>query len=190
MFSVFRFLAVCTIFCYSVFSYSHDVNLATFQVRNIGEQKWVYEVMTPLYNLDTSIRANHKDIPKADLKSIEYKQKIVAYIKEGFDMKVTGIKADKTIVNQAPLTLGAGRIKLDNHLSVVIFEIKGMPKAITKLDYTLASMSENVVHNNIFRIIKPDDNKHFLLNNNNGFSGSVSEFFMDKPIPELPTVLD
>lgn len=157
-------------------SLSHDANVATFQIRQIGEQQWVYEVMTPLSNIDKSLRTVQSNLPKADPKNTEYKKKVVEYIKQGFNVKATGTNDNGITFNAEKLSLSKGRIKLEPHLSVIIFKINGMPKKVSKLDYTITNMSENLVHNNIFRIIQGKKHKHFLLNKQNSFSGSINDF--------------
>jgi hypothetical protein len=181
MCNIIRLFILTTAFVLSNVSMAHDANLATFQIRQVGEQQWMYEVMTPLYNLDKSLRASEKNIPTADVNNLKYKQKIIAHIKQGFNVKATSLKSTASAVQ---LTLGEGRVKLDDHLSVLIFKINGMPKTIKQLDFSLKTMSENVVYNNIFRIIKGDKNERYLLNVDNNFSGRVTDFFTeDKIIP-------
>jgi len=164
-------------FSLSCKSFAHDTNTATFQIRQIAPQQWIYEVMTPLYNIDSSLRAIDKQTPKADTKSVKYKEKIIAYIKQGFNVKATGYDAHNIAVKDVKLTLGQGRIKLDDHLSTLIFKIKGMPNKLSQLDFHLASMSNNVKYNNIFRLIDGDKHKRFLLNKDNDFSGKALDFF-------------
>lgn len=171
-----RSLSIMIIVAFSKVCLAHDTNIATFHIRQIAEQEWIYEVMTPLYNLDRSARATNKALSPADTKSIQYKQEIIAYIKQGFDVKVSGYDDKKVSVNAAGLTLGKGRIKLDDHLSVLIFKIKGMPKSVKEIEFHITNMSEHLRHNNIFRIIKGRKNKHFLLNRENNFSGRVTTF--------------
>jgi hypothetical protein len=171
-----RLFSIIVIVAFARVCLAHDANMATFQIRQTAEQEWMYEVMTPLYNLDRSARAINKTLSPADIKSIQYKQEIIAYIKQGFDVKVSGYDAKKAAVNAAGLTLGRGRIKLDDHLSVLIFKIKGMPETVKEIDFQITNMSEYLKHNNLFRIIKGNKNKHYLLNKENNFSGKVTTF--------------
>jgi hypothetical protein len=181
MFNINRFISLLFIsifiISFSVPTFAHDTNIATFQIRQIKDQQWMYEVMTPLSNLDKSLQASIKDAPKADLHSVKYKQKVIEYIKQGFDIKITGSDDKNITIESAKLSLGKGRIKLNDHLSVVIFQIKGMPENISKMDFHLTNMSENLSHNNILRLIQGDKNKRYLLNKENNFSGSIVNFF-------------
>lgn len=177
-----RLISVVIIVTFSRFCFSHDANVATFQIRQITDQQWVYEVMTPLNNLDSSARTTNKMLPQANIKNIQYKQEIIAYIKQGFDVKASGFDVKKTAVNAVALTLGEGRIKLDKHSSVLIFKIKGMPASVSEIDFHITSMSENLAHNNLFRIIKGNKNKHYLLNKENNFSGKVTRFLIPTPL--------
>jgi hypothetical protein len=177
MFNIVRFVSFLLIISFSNTSLAHDTNIATFQIRQIKDQQWMYEVMTPLSNLDKSLQASIKNAPKADVNNVKYKQKVIAYIKQGFDIKITGSDDKNITIESVKLSLGKGRIKLNDHLSVIIFEIKGMPKNISKLDFHLTNMSENLSHNNILRLIQGDKNKRYLLNKENNFSGSIVSFF-------------
>lgn len=168
-------LLLLTLLCSVRSGIAHDANIATFQIRQLPEGQWLYEVMTPLHNLDESMRNElGQDAPSDDLNSVEYKQAIVAHIKNGFDVTVNN---DITGVASHALKLGKGRIKLNQHLSVLIFEIQGMPKEVKKLDFKLANRSDNSHQTNIFRLIKGKQTKRYILNQHNDFSGSDLGFF-------------
>lgn len=160
------------------FSIAHDSNIATFQIRHLDNGQWVYEVMTPLHGLKQSLRASLVGRDAAvDMspKSAEYKEKLIAHIKQGFDVKA--FSADKNTVKPVKLALGKGKIKLDEHMSVLIFEIKGMPKHIAQLDFHLDNMSNNASQNNLLRLIEGERYKKYLLNEKNDFSASDKGFF-------------
>lgn len=157
---------------------AHDINIATFQIRHLENQRWIYEVMTPLSNLDRSLRVKNQNAPDADINSIQYKQSIVKYIKQGFAVTAIGYNADaKDSTSEIALQLGQGRIKLNDHLSVLMFEIKGMPEIVSQLDFHFSSMSEFRPANNIFRMIDGDKKQRCFLNQGNNYSGSISRFF-------------
>ncbi|MDO6683025.1 hypothetical protein Q4551_12060 [Oceanobacter sp. 5_MG-2023] len=152
---------------------SHDVNMATFQVRYVESQGWVYEVMTPLYNLDRSLHMTHPDAPDADFDSVAYKESVVAYIKQGFDMSVSDAQAAPDSGDLA-VSLGRGRIKLDNHLSVLLFEIKGMPTDVSKLAFHISSMTEYRPAKNVFRVIHGEHIQRYWLTPGNHYAGAIT----------------
>jgi hypothetical protein len=145
-----KFILLVCVLMFSGVSNAHDSNIATFQIRHLDDGRWIYEVMTPLYGIDQSLIASSSN--KAKLKAIPkgstaYKQRLV------------------------------GKIKLDDHLSVFIFEILGMPENVTQLKFRISNMANNDSQNNILRLIDGAKNKKYLLNHKNNFSGVDKGFF-------------
>ncbi|MBZ2162089.1 hypothetical protein [Alteromonas stellipolaris] len=175
-----KFILLICALMFSGVSNAHDSNIATFQIRHLDDGRWIYEVMTPLYGIDQSLIASSSD--KAKLKTISkdstaYKQRLVAHIKQAFDVKAfsRGEKTQEVIKSQ--LHLGEGKIKLDDHLSVFIFEILGMPENVTQLNFRISNMANNDSQINILRLIDGAKNKRYLLNHKNNFSGVDKGFF-------------
>ncbi|WP_218419849.1 hypothetical protein [Alteromonas lipotrueae] len=137
-------------------------------------------MMTPLYGIDQSliassnVKAKLKAIPKD---SAEYKQRLVAHIKQAFDVKAFSRGEKPQEVTTSQLRLGQGKIKLDDHLSVFIFEILGMPENVMQLKFRISNMANNDSQNNILRLIDGAKNKKYLLNHKNNFSGVDKGFF-------------
>lgn len=163
------------------FAVAHDSNIATFQIRRLETDQWIYEVMAPLYGLDQSMRASSAaksaDISELVIGSTAYKQQIVAHIKEGFEVRAISDRPGDQPEQTMQLSLGQGRIKLDDHLSVLIFEIKGMPEMIEQLDFHLGNMSNNEAQNNVLRLIDGERKQRYILNAENGFAGQDIGFF-------------
>ena len=166
-----------------VTSNAHDSNLAAMQIRKLEHQVWVYEVMTPLYSLDQSMRSFNADraeqVAAIEVGSIEYKQEIVAHIKQGFNIQVSGFDTDGNAVTSRELSLGQGRISLGDHLSTLIFEIKGMPERVDELSFYLNNMSNNPKQTNLLRLIEGDRQTRYSLHSENNFSGVDRGFFRD-----------
>jgi hypothetical protein len=85
-----KFILLVGVLMFSGVSNAHDSNIATFQIRHLDDGRWIYEVMTPLYGIDQSLIASSSN--KAKLKAIPkgstaYKQRLVAHIKQAFDVK-------------------------------------------------------------------------------------------------------
>jgi hypothetical protein len=167
--------------CLSPYAAAHDNNIATFQIRRIGSTQWVYEVMTPLYGLDQSMRASMTNTTENNAElvvgSTEYKEKIVAHIKEGFKVTATNNSVDDKTKQTVQLTLGQGRIKLNDHLTILIFEIKGMPTSVEQLNFHLTNMSNNQSQNNMLRLIDGQRSQHYVLNKSNQFTAQDNGFF-------------
>lgn len=180
---MFKYFKIITLFFSLGFvnhSFAHDSNIATFHIRHLADGLWVYELMTPLYGLDMSLREAMKgdtDLPKLTKESAEYKKKLISHIKHGFDITAIEYSEDKSATKPIKLSLGEGRIKLNEHQSVFIFEIKGMPKDVIQLDFRLANMSNNDSQNNLLRLIDGQKTKKYLLNQSNDFSGQNIGFF-------------
>lgn len=180
MFNYFKIITLLFSLSFVHHSFAHDSNIATFHIRHMADDLWVYELMTPLHGLDTSLREAMKgDTGLANLaqESTEYKQKLITHIKIGFDVSAMEYSEDKSATKPVKLSLGKGRIKLNEHQSVFIFEIKGMPKDVMQLDFRLASMSNNDSQNNLLRLIDGQKTKKYLLNQSNDFSGQSIGFF-------------
>lgn len=180
--TTFRIVLLCIfIFGMPISVNAHDTNIATFQIRRMDSNQWLYELMTPLYSLDQSIRSFNPDkterLDEIEVGSIEYKQEIVAHIKQGFNVLVTGVDTDGEIVASQALSLGQGRINLDDHMSTLIFEIKGMPEQVEELTFYLNNMSKNPKQMNLLRLIDGDEQQRYSLHSENNFSITVTEFF-------------
>ncbi|MFT2091738.1 hypothetical protein [Paraglaciecola sp. 2405UD69-4] len=160
---------------------AHDSNIATFQVRHIGPDRWVYEIMAPLAALDMSLRAELETgstVADLSLDDPVYKKALVKHLKKGFNMNaLTNPLEGGEFEHLATLSLGAGRIKLEPHLSVLIFDIKNMPSAPDALKFHISSMSQNPSQLNLLRLIEGQRTKKYILNHNNNFSGLDKGFF-------------
>ena len=95
---------------------------------------------------------------------------IVAYIKEEFDITARTAATDDAQSQSTKLTLGQGRIKLNNHLSTLLFQIKSMPKETDKLVIRLPYMSHNEAQNNILRMVDGERSTRHVLSASNNFS--------------------
>ena len=180
MHNIFRVFLGLLILMSATLSHAHDINIATFQIRHLDNDLWVYEVMTPLYGLDQSLKSFVDDSAKWSALakgSTEYKEQLVAYLKSGFRVQASTEKSEKQLPISSKLTLGKGKIKLDDHLSVFIFEIKGMPKKVAQLDFEISHMSKNASQYNVLRLIDGDQSKKYILNSKNIFSASDKGFF-------------
>lgn len=167
---------------------AHDSSLATLQVIHLDKTKWVFELKTPLYGLDQSLRQYleaKSDEPVVLLAGTrEYKERLVEYIKDRFDVTVRGSEeADHTrkLVSIRP-DLGAGRLKLDNHMSALIFEIKDMPAVVEQLSFRFDYMSSNAAQNNIVRLIDGNRSQRYILNSANDFSAVNDGFFLSEEL--------
>jgi len=166
---------------FSAVSDAHDSNIATFQIRHLEDNRWIYEVMTPFYSIDQSLIAASTDkasVSALSKNSVEYKQRLVAHIKQAFDVIAVSESAENLPVNiSKQLRLGEGRIKIDDHLSVFIFEIIGMPENVYTLNFHLSYMANNASQNNVLRLIDGDKSKKYFLNHKNNFTGVDIGFF-------------
>lgn len=163
---------------FAQFCVAHDMNIATFQIRQANENQWFYEVMTPLHNLDTSLRANNNHtVPKLDLSHIEYKQAIVSHVKQGFDAMVIGYKSDSHAQVLSQPRLGKGIVKFNTHSTVLVFEIHDMPDIVSQLEFKLANMTANTQQTNIFRLVQGNKKKRYMLSDTNDFTASDANFF-------------
>ena len=164
-------------------SHAHDSSVATLQIIRLSPDKWVFEVKTPLYGLDQAMRkfnANKSNnLTVLVVGSKKYKELIVEYVKAEFDIsawsKATDNKSKNN--NHVKLTLGKGRIKLDDHVSTLVFEIKGMPKKSEKLEFLLPYMSHNEKQHNILRLIDGKRSKHYILSSSNNYLAIDTAFF-------------
>lgn len=167
-------------------SVAHDSNLATLMIIHPAKEQWIFEVKTPLYGLDQSVRTYHEEQTGKPSELIagskEYKELLIDYIKAEF--KITASRHAGGTADEDPLpvetSLGAGRIKLDNHETAMAFEINNMPEDVYKLDIQLPYMSENEGQNNIVRLIEADRSTRYILNVLNDFEAEDIGFFQAK----------
>lgn len=177
----FRILILLLIASLSGLIQAHDQHLATVHIRRSDAGRWLFELMTPLPALDQAMRASLPEAQRNMLAgSTAYKEAVVAYVKKGFAVSVNGRDKADQVVNALPLSLGQGRLRLDEHVSTLQFEIKGMPAAVEQLEFSLAYMADNPRQNNFVRLIDGDRSKRYILNVQNNFSGKDSEFFAAK----------
>jgi len=174
--SFFRRVALALLLAPATVS-AHDANLATYQIRYQAGQ-WQFELMVPLPGLERSLtaRSGGNDLPASG--STAYKEHIVALIKHDFDVRVTGATADGKAVTHVTAGLGRGRLRLDDHMSVFVFEITGMPERVDLLDFRLPGMAENAQQNNILYLVDGEERRRYILNAGNDFSGVDRGFFM------------
>ena len=163
---------------------AHDSNLATLQIIHLDDGKWVFEVKTPLYGLDESVRQYLEEKTGEPVTLVagsrEYKEGLVDYIKAGFDMTASGsdtVDSEGDDASTHP-SLGTGRIKLGDHMSVLIFEIKDMPRVVEDLALSFRYMSNNDAQHNIVRLIDGDRSQRYILSSDNGFKAADSGFFL------------
>ncbi len=164
-------------------SIAHDSNVATLLIVHLAEDKWVFEVKTPLYGLDQSLRVYQEEKTGKPLEfaagSKEYKELLVGYIKAGFDITAEsepGAEKHGEVLPVKP-TLGSGRIKLDDHQTVVAFEIKNMPEVFNSLKIHLPYMSQNEAQFNIVRLIDEERATRYVLSTLNNFEAVDVGFF-------------
>ena len=164
-------------------SYSHDSSIATLQVIRLQPDKWVFELRTPLYGLDQAMRKFNSE-KNADLEDLvagskRYKELIVEYVKSAFhvttstDSANTNPQGDKS----SKPRLGPGRIKLDDHVSTLIFDIVNMPSGSENIEFNLPYMSYNESQHNVLRLIDFDRSQRYILSSDNDFSVVDGEFF-------------
>lgn len=180
-----RILRLLLLVCCSIpaLSLAHDSNLATLQIIRLGPDRWVFELKTPLYGLDQSLRAyleeNTGEPTDLLAGSREYKERLVEYIKAEFDVTATGSRASQNageVVAVHP-TLGAGRLKLDEHQSTLLFEIRGMPEKLEQLAFRFAYMSHNMAQHHMVRLIDGVRSERYILNGSNDFQAVNRGFF-------------
>lgn len=177
----FRILILLLISCVSDFSLAHDESLATVHIRRSDGGQWQFEIMAPLHALDHAMRAAvltskaDESLPVAG--SNAYKEAIAAYVKDGFEVYASGRNSAGQLLESVSLSLGAGRLRLDDHVSLLLFEINGMPAVVEQLEFTLAYMAENPNQNNFLRLIHGKQSKRYILNSQNHFSSVDRGFF-------------
>ena len=165
-----------------IYSPAHDSSFATLEFIRISPVSWAFKIQTPLYGLDQSMRKFHADKPDV-LKSLvagsrAYKELIVAYIKAEFDATAFKQTMDEATRSEAiKLQLGQGRIKLNSHLSTLIFEVKGMPESVGKMALKFSYMADNKTQTNVLRLVDGERKKRYSLSASNDFSVSDIEFF-------------
>ena len=163
---------------------AHDSNLATLQVIHVESDQWVFELKTPLYGLDQSLRKYLEDETAEPVSLIagsrEYKERLVEYIKAGFDVTTRGVdnvESGREVVSTRP-SLGVGRLKLDDHMSILLFEIEDMPEVVEELEISFRYMSNNDAQHNIVRLIDGSRSQRYILNSSIGFAAVDSGFFL------------
>lgn len=171
---------------------AHDSNLATLQVIHVESDQWVFELKTPLYGLDQSLRKYLEDETGEPVSLIagsrEYKERLVEYIKAGFDVTTRGVdnvESGREVVSTRP-SLGVGRLKLDDHMSILLFEIEDMPEVVEELEISFRYMSNNDAQHNIVRLIDGSRSQRYILNSSNGFAAVDSGFFLHGQADLIP----
>ena len=137
--------------------------------------------MAPLEGLDHALRSANKsssvDVESLEVGSVEYKQQLIGYIKENYNL--FAIKSESTAQPNTRIRtyLGRGKIKLDDHMTQFIFEIKEMPAMPEKLEFHFPYMVENRTQNNIVRLINDKQHVRYTLSAANDFFGEDNGFF-------------
>ena len=157
----------------------HDANYAAIKIIRQQPDTWTFELQTPLQALDNGMRLfndkQSRNIEDVAAGSVKYKELIVEYVKE------TGkLETASTMDNQTPTTgpvLGSGKIKLGEHVSVLIFDIENMPQTPELMTLRLPYMADNPGQHNILWLIDGEHRERQVLSENNNFTLLETDFF-------------
>lgn len=172
-------LLACLLPGLSTTALAHDQNVASIRIIQQSPDTWIFDLRTPLGRLDQSMRRFHADadspIPaSSDRDSNHYKALVVDYVKSVFSLEFAG-----DIDQNATPALGRGRIKLADHLSILIFEIRHMPDEPGAMSLTLPYMAENTGQHTILWLIDGKRSERHVLSEKNRFSLPDTGFFAE-----------
>lgn len=179
-------LALLLLGCVPGLAIAHDSSVATLQLIHLANDKWLFEMKTPLYGLDQALRRELDESAgeSAGLLpgSREYKERLVAYVKQGFEVTATAPsgETDEVGLVEVQPQLGAGRLKLNDHQSVLMFEIQDMPNAVEALEMRFGYMSHNMAQHNILRLVDGERSRRYILNVDNAFGAVDRGFFLSE----------
>jgi len=158
---------------------AHDTNFAFIKIIRLPSNVWSFELNTPLYELDRSMRQfnaeRSRDLKDLTVGTPRYKELIVEYVRTTFMLDHVALNDSKSLSSKP--NLGPGRIKLGNHESVLIFTIENMPAAPRELTLRLPFMANNAGQHNILWLIDSLRTQRHIFNEDNHFTVSVTELF-------------
>ena len=93
-----------------------------------------------------------------------FKELIVAYIKNNFDLSI----------NNEKINLGKGGIKLGSHQTDLKFVLPPVSGEIKEFTVAIPAFQENENHQNIFTYNLNNESNHVILNNYNDYESTVT----------------
>ena len=158
---------------------AHDANVATIKIIRQPSDSYVFELQTPLQALDKAMREGDKErsseLDDDDQSSVEYKELIIDYVKSNFDLEENVTASEQ--VDSSGASLGQGLIKLGEHISVLLFEIKNMPDVKTPFKLRLPYMDTSNGQVNFVWLIDGDRKQNLTLSARNSFTANDIDFF-------------
>lgn len=158
---------------------AHDANFAAIKIIRQPTNTWTFELQTPLEGLDQSMRQFNeeraRDLGDLTAGNTRYKELIVEYVKATFELDSNIVGDDESPSPKA--VLGPGRIKLGDHVSVLIFNIENMPDEVSDLTLRMPFMASNPGQHNILWLIDGERSQRYVLNADNEFTVVDAEFY-------------
>lgn len=143
---------------------AHNSLISTYLFEKKANNEWQLTISTPLISLHKALLTNHKE-KDLWIKENEYNTALVVkYLQEK-----SNIKANTT----TQIQLQEANVKLDNHQSNFIFTLSNIPEKITRFDFSIPAMSENIGHVNIVRIKGIKKNKKAILQEKNNYTNHI-----------------
>jgi len=162
---------------------AHDAGVAAITIARQPSDTWTFELQAPLSGLDRAMRRFHasrsRELDALDEDSTRYKELLVEYVKATFELE-PGAAGGGGAPVPAP-ALGAGRIKLGEHVSVLIFAVENMPTELDTLTLRLPYMADEAGQRNVLWLVDGDRRDRHVLGEDGAFTVLATEFFK----PEL-----
>ncbi len=133
---------------------AHNPNVAVFTIEQVQGTWIIHMELDAGKAMKTAPEVSDND------PEIQRKEQLVEYLKAHFRL---------TVNDSSEVHLGEGRIKVDDHHADLFFELKGMPKEITKVEAFIDVLSAEMNQQNLV-VLRAEDRLHkFWLNGHNAF---------------------
>ncbi len=150
---------------------AHDPYSARFELHANIKEGALLQIYLTQAGVHEALTHEHPGIEFSSLDPDNYKEMIVAYIKEHTHILGDGTKME----------FGIGAIKLGSHETQVKLHLKNYPNKVEKLEIEIDAFSQNSRHHTVFWWYTPEESFRVILSAENQFNsilqmeGSVSD---------------
>ena len=155
-------------------AFAHNPLTAKVELRSDLSTGALLNIYTSQAGLHQAILAYYGEVEVSHFTQLAYKKAVVQYLKNHVDI----------VVDNKPLILGEGAIKLGNHQTDLTFIIEHFPEEIQFMDVHIKAFQENDGHHTMFLWKTFDGKVKRVLSSANDFKASIKEDSMNTSISE------
>lgn len=159
-----KIILICVISFFSIKSVKAHNPLSAVYYLEVKDGFGILNISLSQVGFQNALLKYHVDIQLDSLSSDAYKKLAISYLKEHFNLKI----------NDQPIDLLKGGLKLGNHQTNVKFVTSTLPKHLEHLTVTINAFEQNKHHQTIFSLSQKGLTDKLILSEKNNFSANAS----------------